>query len=247
MPRLHSYMLTLISNRSSRHTIQKPSRLWVFAVKNRAAPRRVRILASFKDFPYFLYFCKNRSWHSSSKTQCFATFNLASFKTTQYPCVFAHSRHTQKHPLFAAQPHRSWRPSTKPQRFAAFNLASFKTTQYPRMFAHSQTFKKHHFCPRPHHNLAAFKKTEEPVRVIEGLRRYEFWLSSSSGDECVSGGDDTPRKPRRRGKPKGVPPEGWVGSAPSALLPSLDVSSCRTRPRLDASHPRHFRPIAELL
>ena len=134
----YHYMLTLFSNRSSRHTIQKPSRLWVFAVKNRAAPRRARILASFR-------------------------------------------------------------------------------------------------------------KTEESVRVIEGLRRYEFWLSSSSGDECVSGGDDTPRKPRRRGKPKGVPPEGWVGSAPSALLPSLDVSSSRTRSRLDASHPRHFRPIAELL
>ncbi len=57
MPCLHSYMLTLFSNRSSRHTIQKPSRLWVFAVKNRAAPRRERA-----------------SWHPSKISLIFRTF-----------------------------------------------------------------------------------------------------------------------------------------------------------------------------
>ena len=117
-----------------------------------------RILASFKDFPYFPHFCKNRSWHPSGKPQCFAAFILASFKTAQYPCGFAHTRRTQKHPFFTTQPHRTWHPSTKPQCFARFNLAAFKTTQYPCTFAHRQIFKKHCFFSRPHHNLTAFKK-----------------------------------------------------------------------------------------
>ena len=112
----YHYMLTLFSNRSSRHTIQKPSRLWVFAVKNRAAPRRVRILASFKDFPYFLHICKNRSWHSSAKPQCFARFILAYFKTAQYPCMFARSQTFKKY-RFCSRPHH--------------NLASFKNNQFP--------------------------------------------------------------------------------------------------------------------
>ena len=77
-------MLTLFSNRSSRHTIQKPSRLWVFAVKNRAAPRRARILATFK--------------------------------TTQYPCMFAHSQKSKKHRFFSRPRH---------------NLAPFKNIQFP--------------------------------------------------------------------------------------------------------------------
>ena len=129
-----------------------------------------RILASFKDFPYFPHFCKNRTWHPSGKPQCFAAFILASFKTAQYPRMFAHTRRTQKYPLFTTQPHRSWHPSAKTQCFATFNLASFKTTQYPCIFAHGQTFKKHRFCSRPHHNLASFKNNQFPIAAAQRPR-----------------------------------------------------------------------------
>ncbi len=139
-------------------------------------------------------------------------------------------------------------PSHHPKTFASLGLRGEKSRSAPPLayLGGLQRFPLFSaLLQKP--NLASFRKTEESVQVIAGLRRHGFRRASRSGDVGVPGEDDTPRKPRRRGKPKGVPPEGWVGSAPSALLPSLDVSSSRTRSRLDASHPRHFRPIAELL
>ena len=137
-------------------------------------PQAACILAAFKDFPYFLHFCKNRTWRPSGKPQCSAAFILASFKTAQYPCGFAHTRRPQKHPLFAAQPHRTWRPSAKTQCFAIFNLAAFKTAQYPCTFARA----------RPPHkrrtSVPSVAKTSPPSAQLDSL----FSRSTLSHRNC---------------------------------------------------------------
>ncbi|MGC8553190.1 MAG: hypothetical protein ACP5O7_10040, partial [Phycisphaerae bacterium] len=128
-----------------------------------------RILAAFNKKPMFCNICKNRTWRSSAKPQCFAVFILAAFKTAQYPCGFAHSCRTQKHPFLPLIHPQTSHFTSKPQHFAIFILASFKTAQYPCMFAPSQIFKKHRFCSRPYHNLAAFKKIPMPCCFLQNL------------------------------------------------------------------------------
>ncbi|MGC8552504.1 MAG: hypothetical protein ACP5O7_06510 [Phycisphaerae bacterium] len=110
-------------------------------------------MAAFKDFPYFPHICQNRSWRPSAKPQSFATFNLAAFKTNQYPCMFTQNRRTQKHPFLPLSHPQTSHFTSKTQRFSIFILAAFKTAQYPCMFSPSQNFKKtpnlHPHTPQP--------------------------------------------------------------------------------------------------
>ena len=120
MPRLQSSMQSLAFNQ-----IASP-RQTQFSLLRQPPPHRstVRLLH------FQLLSRRSRaSWRPSAKHQCFATFILAAFKTSQYPCGFARSRRTQKHPFLPPIYPQTGNFTSKHQRFAAFNLAAFKTAQ----------------------------------------------------------------------------------------------------------------------
>ncbi|MGC8561212.1 MAG: hypothetical protein ACP5O1_11105 [Phycisphaerae bacterium] len=62
------------------------------------------------------------TWHPSKQSQCFATFNLASFKTNQYPCMFALPQSSRRsRPLYSQLSKNSYLGEAPPTMPSAAN------------------------------------------------------------------------------------------------------------------------------
>ena len=85
-------------------------------------------------------------------------------------------------------------------------------TRYSESARSSNAFRRRAFGTfQTHPNPGHYSdRIQEPVQVIAGLRRRDFWHPSSSGDDGVPDAKGTPRSRAAEGGQKARRPAGWA-------------------------------------